>query len=309
MTLDHLPDETIPKKGPRFQLSLRTFLIVIFVCCILFAIFAEGYWRRSRLKGHLDAIAQSGAVHNLMINRNDWNASNIDNFYSRFFSLPVNMGDAAYVYTSDGAERFDDETLAHALALPKLSVLELWGECSVTDNGLATISDVNPPYLHRIDLRGTKTTDAGFLSLVDVENLTDIWIGDQTKITDKGIETFRELRGPYLQLPEVRVHRSGISSDWRQPIESLLADLRHAPEDRRMSEEKSRLLQYLEELGISENLKDLAIRFQQREKRSKRSTHLIDFLFDYQPLFFYAAPLLICTLLWLVVPKLNKRSN
>jgi len=272
MTLDHLPDETIPKKGPRFQLSLRTFLVVIFVCCILFAIFAEGYWRRSRLKGHLDAIAQSGAVHNLMINRNDRNASNIDNFYSRFFSLPVNTGDAAYVYTSDGAERFDDEALAHALAIRKLKCLELAGECSVTDKGLAAISDANPRHLQYIVLQGTRATEAGLLQLIDVEALTDIWLGDQTKITDKGIETFRELRGPYLQLPEVRFHRSGGPRDWSKSVD-----------DQRMNRDhpnfvRTDAFRYLQTLGIS---KDLSIRYDKRQERSKRNPRLIEFLIDY----------------------------
>ena len=162
--------------------------------------------------------------------------------------------------------------LLSALVFPKLKWLELAGECSVTDKGLAAISDANPRHLQYIVLQGTRATDAGLLQLIDVEALTDIRLGDQTKITDKGIETFRELRGPYLQLPEVRFHRSGGPRDWAKSVD-----------DQRINTDQPNFLRtdafrYLQTLGIS---KDLSIRYDKRQERSKRNPRLIEFLIDY----------------------------
>ncbi len=106
--------------------------------------------------------------------------------------------------------RVTDKGLSNLKGLKNLKEIDLgtlYGQADITDAGLAELSLGN---LNRLQINGTKITDAGLALLKDSKNLSVLW-ADKTDITDKGLEHLKPLtKLGWLKLERTKVTDAGL---------------------------------------------------------------------------------------------------
>jgi hypothetical protein len=109
-----------------------------------------------------------------------------------------------------GGTEVTDKGLSNLKGLKKLKLIGLGSAFftqDVTDAGLAELSLGN---LNRLQINGTKVTDAGLALLKDSKKLSVLW-ADRTDITDKGLEHLKALNElSWLTLNGTKVTDAGL---------------------------------------------------------------------------------------------------
>ena len=104
----------------------------------------------------------------------------------------------------------DAKSLGHLADLTDLQSLD-FGYCEITDEAMPIIGKFRE--LRRLDLRGSRITDAGMAQLSDLGKIKDLNLGDCEAVTDAGIRVisnFRDLKS--LSLTGTQLTDAGISA-------------------------------------------------------------------------------------------------
>jgi hypothetical protein len=89
----------------------------------------------------------------------------------------------------------DDQALEEVRKLSELRTLSLYNS-SVTDNGLTKLSGLT--YLEALGLGATPITDRGLISLEKMPSLRWVWLTENKKITDRGVQNLKQKALPGL---------------------------------------------------------------------------------------------------------------
>ena len=195
-------DSSPPKpKRRRFQFSLRTPLVVLFVVAM---ILGWGNFRTNRARTNRERVA---AVEKAVAEIEQQGGEAFSSWQSatwlgKLFDDPGEL-ECRDLRITD----ITDAGLEPLKGLTKLEELFLWGT-NVTDSGLEHLKGLTN--LIHLNLTNTDVTDAGLEHLTRLTNL-EYLILDATKVTDAGLEHLQELTNlKILRLRYTKVTDAGV---------------------------------------------------------------------------------------------------